>query len=415
MKKIIFALTSMIILTNCNSEQSLTTDQNNKQRYGAYDTSTDPLASASPTNIQLPELPTNPVFATFNNAYKTLAADNHKIGLDDPNNSDKYFFKVVGSATQTLDIAFFDIDDASAAQAILSAKSRGVNVRVVTDSDNLKDKVTNTLPRKAIEDFKAAGITVVDDKKSSFMHHKFMVIDNKAVWVGSTNLTTNSIYEHNNNNVYIQSAALATNYNTEFTKMFVNNDFGPESGQVPNPVVSVGDATIKTYFSPYGGTQQAVVNEIKKATKSIKFMIFAFTDQNIAQAMIDKKHQGINVEGIFDSCSINKYSWYYPLKDEQIPTYRDGNQALLHSKTIIIDDQTVITGSFNFSNKAETGNNEDTLIINSPSLGIQYLAEYDRLKFASLNNKDIPPYDHPACNHGNSLIGSQSVDSKEEK
>ena len=42
-------------------------------------------------------------------------------------------------------------------------------------------------------------------------------------------------------------------------------------------------------------------------------------------------------------------------------------------------------------------NNENTLIIKSVNVAQEYLKEYERLKFASLNNKDLPPYDHPAC------------------
>ena len=69
----------------------------------------------------------------------------------------------------------------------------------------------------------------------------------------------------------------------------------------------------------------------------------------------------------------------------------------MHEKTIIIDDQIVITGSFNFSNSAEHNNNENTLIIKSDEIAGTYNKEYEKLKFAALNNKNLPPYDHPAC------------------
>lgn len=389
MKKIIFAVTSIVVLASCSSQpvNSLFSD-----------TSDNISALSSKSKKRLPDLPSNPVFAVFNNAYKPLAADNNQIGHADPNNSDKYLFKVISSAVNTLDVAFFDIDDPDATQAIIDAKNRGVTVRVVTDTDNLKDKQDPTLPRKAIEDLKAAGIEVKDDKRQPFMHDKFMIVDNKSVWAGSMNPTTTSMYEHNNNCVFIQSPELAQNYALRFNDMF-NGNFGSFTGQIPNPVVNVGDATIKTYFSPRGGTKQAIVDELKKASKSIKFMAFSYTDKDVGALMVSKKNQGLSVEGVYDTCLIDKYSTYYTLRGAKIPVYKDGNQALLHHKTIIIDDETVITGSFNFSNSAENSNDEDTLIIKSESLADMYNKEYARIKYAALNNTNIPPYDHPACNH----------------
>ncbi len=48
----------------------------------------------------------------------------------------------------------------------------------------------------------------------------------------------------------------------------------------------------------------------------------------------------------------------------------------MHHKTIIIDDAVVITGSYNFTKSAEQSNDENLLIINSPSLAAQMIAEY---------------------------------------
>jgi phosphatidylserine/phosphatidylglycerophosphate/cardiolipin synthase-like enzyme len=63
---------------------------------------------------------------------------------------------------------------------------------------------------------------------------------------------------------------------------------------------------------------------------------------------------------------------------------------------IIIDDQLVITGSYNFSKNAENNNNENTLLIRSPKVAQFYQAEFERLKKASLTNR-VPPYDNRIC------------------
>ncbi len=394
MKKVVLSFLAIVSLFSCsvNETQNLLTNN-----------SIDSLSKS--TKNRLPNF-NGQVTAFFNNAYKSLASENSQLGHDDPNNTDKYFFKAIDSSKQTLDLAFFDIDDPLATEMIINAHKRGVKIRVVTDSDNLKDKKDPTLPRKAIEDLKAVGIEIKADKRSAFMHHKFMIIDNKSIWGGSMNPTTTSMYEHNNNGFYIESPELTKNYLLEFNRMFEKNSFGNVDIIIPNPIVKVGNTEIKTLFSPRGGTQSAILSELKKATKNIKFMAFSFTEKNMGQIMVSKKAQGIDVEGVFDSCLVDKYSNYSLLRANKIPVYKDGNQALLHHKTMIIDDETVITGSYNFSNSAENSNNEDTIIVKSKEFATLYNKEYQRIKYAALNNKDIPPYDHPACNRGVSSLST---------
>jgi phosphatidylserine/phosphatidylglycerophosphate/cardiolipin synthase-like enzyme len=388
MKKILLS-TLFVFLVGCNNhiyDLSINLNEN---------------TSLYSQSLKLPSLPNRAIFATFNNAYKGLYEENMEIAKKDPNNSDKYFFKIISSAKKTLDVAIFDIENEDAVSYIINAKKRGVKVRVVTDSDNLKDEQNPNLPRKVIEDMKQEGIEVVDDKRNAFMHHKFMIIDSQYVWLGSMNATTRSMYHHNNNSLLIRSSELAENYNVVFNKLFNNKDFSTPLTNIPYPVIELDGSIIRTYFSPNGNTKKAIMERLNKAKKSIRFMAFAFTDKDIADILIKKKNEGLIVEGIYDSCLIGKYSTYYTLRENKILALRDGNQALMHSKTFIIDNKTVITGSFNFSKSAEESNNEDTLIIDSYGLATVYTGEYFRLRNSAFNNKNLPPYDHPACGGGN--------------
>lgn len=398
MKKTTLTILSLLSLFACSINSTDNTSLSSLNNVNSF----------SKSKKRLPDFD-KPIFAAFNNAYKALASENNQIGHNDPNNSDKYFFKAIESSQNTLDVAFFDIDDQGAVDMLIKAKTRGVNVRVVTDSDNLRDKKDPSLPRKAIEDLKASGIEIRDDKRTPFMHHKFMIVDNKAVWGGSMNPTTTSMYEHNNNVFYIQSQELAQNFTAEFNRMFEKGDFGFVTSPVINPTIKVGNAEIKTFFSPKGGTQKAILDELRNAKSSIKFMAFSFTEKNMGQVLIDKKNQGLKVEGIFDTCLIDKYSNYYPFRENKILSLKDGNQALLHHKVFIIDDETVITGSYNFSNSAENSNNEDTIIVKSKDFANSYLIEYSKVRFAALTNQDIPPYDHPACNHINNNSSKENL------
>lgn len=333
----------------------------------------------------------------FTNTYKGLYKDNERISRADPNNPDKVFIKLVSQAKKTLDIAIFDIEEENTCKALIKAKKRGVKVRIVTDSDSLNDKVKFSQPRQVIEDMKKAGIPIVDDQRSGLMHHKFAIIDDEIVLTGSLNLTVNALFRDNNNALKIVSKELAQSYKAEFERLFTEKIFGPNDHAVPYKTVNVAGAEISVYFSPKGGTSQATLDEIKKAKKSIKFMTFSLTDKDVLDTLIAKNKEGVHIEGIFDGCMISKYSLYYTLLKKEILVYIDGNQALLHNKVFIIDDSTIITGSYNFSKNAENNNNENTLIIKSPRLAVSYNEEFKKLAHASKVNTNLPPYDNRTC------------------
>lgn len=377
-------------------------------------TATTVIGCSSSENIMMPDLmemqqnqiidvnatatASDPIFVSFNNAYQMLYTENEAIGMKDPRNPDKYLLKLIDSAKQTLDGAFYDIDDEGAAQAFIRAKKRGVKIRILTDTDNMVDKDNPALPRKQIVEMKNAGIEIKEDKRSGIMHNKFLVVDNKVVWTGSMNLTSNAMYRDNNNSLRLESPELAADYNAEFKRLFEQNLLGPNPHEIPYPEVKLGSASIKLFFSPKGGTQNAVLQELQAAKKSIKFMTFSLTAPEVKDIVTAKKTQGLLVEGVLDEClSRGAYSLYKPFKAANIFVLRDGNQALLHHKVIMIDDQTVITGSFNYSASAENSNNENTLIIKSPAIANLYNNEYNRIKYSAKTHTNVPDYDNPAC------------------
>ena len=59
-----------------------------------------------------------------------------------------------------------------------------------------------------------------------------------------------------------------------------------------------------------------------------------------------------------------------------IPTKIDAQHAIAHNKIMVIDDQTIITGSFNFTKAAEEHNAENMLVIHSPELATKYTANW---------------------------------------
>ncbi len=134
---------------------------------------------------------------------------------------------------------------------------------------------------------------------------------------------------------------------------------------------------IEVYFSPHGGCTQAIVKELIAAKSSVQVQAYSFTSVPIAKALVDAHKRGVKVEVILDkSQRTEKYSEADFLVNMGIPTKIDTLHAIAHNKVIIVDGQTIITGSFNFTKAAEESNAENLLVIKDKMLADKYAANW---------------------------------------
>ena len=280
------------------------------------------------------------------------------------------------TATERIDTALYHLNATPIADALIEARRRGVQVRVVTETDNIDEA--------EIERLREVGIPVADDGDSdSYMHHKFFVIDERYVWTGSYNTTYNGAYRNNNNVIFIDSVPLAYNFTQEFRELFRQMRTEKSAGaSVVHPKVTLSDGTeIFTYFSPENGIMLSLLKEIGSAKKSIHFMAFSFTQDELGSAMRDRFESGIDVRGVFERRQVeDRYSEYNAMEKAGLPVVQDRNRGAMHHKVIVIDEDIVITGSYNFSKNAEERNSENLLIIKgNPTIAQTYLAEFERV------------------------------------
>jgi phosphatidylserine/phosphatidylglycerophosphate/cardiolipin synthase-like enzyme len=145
-----------------------------------------------------------------------------------------------------------------------------------------------------------------------------------------------------------------------------------ESCEVP-PRPTSGGATWVVHFSPKGGCTDFLVQAINKAQKSVFVQAYSFTSLPIAQALVAKRQQNRLVEVIVDKGDIKgKGSMIKFLVDGGVPVYIDDKHAIAHNKVIVIDDETVFTGSFNFTKAAEESNAENSIELTDPKLAEVY-------------------------------------------
>lgn len=145
------------------------------------------------------------------------------------------------------------------------------------------------------------------------------------------------------------------------------------------PVYAADTYVVSTqvYFSPNGGAQEAVVKEISNAKKSIFVQAYSFTNQPIAKALVEAQRRGVSVFVILDKSNRTaKYSAGDFTDHFGIDTYIDDKHAIAHNKIMIIDKETVITGSYNFTKAAENSNAENLLVIRSSQLADLYFGNW---------------------------------------
>lgn len=212
------------------------------------------------------------------------------------------------------------------------------------------------------------------DNKAALMHNKFCIFDDHIVWTGSMNPTDNGAFKNNNNVIILDSKAIAAVYEAEFQELWNYEDDSEDTHDF-----TLNNKEISIYFCPEDWCANKVLAELDKAKTQIRFMTFSFTHDQIGEILLKKHKEGFDIEGIFESRGISTYSEYEKLADAGITVYKDTNPNTMHHKVFIIDDHTVITGSFNPTRNADERNDENMLIIRDKDIVSSFLEEYARI------------------------------------
>jgi phosphatidylserine/phosphatidylglycerophosphate/cardiolipin synthase-like enzyme len=145
--------------------------------------------------------------------------------------------------------------------------------------------------------------------------------------------------------------------------------------------LTIDGSTVQVIFtSDDGAIEQAIVPLVSTARQSIRFMAFSFTDFPLAKAIIQRYENGVDVAGVIEKVgSDGEGGELKTMFCEQVPVRRDGNGGFMHSKVIVVDERFVITGSMNYSTRAEESNDENVIIIDHPEIARLYIQEFDRI------------------------------------
>lgn len=282
--------------------------------------------------------------------------------------------------------------------------------------------------RDALSILQTANIPWIDDQAdgsvgSNLMHHKFVIVDQRLVIITSANFTMSDIHGdfthpqtlgNSNNLLQIDSPELATLLTEEFNLMWgdgvggkPDSKFGLNKPTRPPQTINLGDSKITIHFSPTSTIQPwsqssngLIADTLNSSTQSVDMALFVFSEQRLANILEIRHQQNVAIRALIDQqfayrpysealdmmgvalsekCKyeLDNQPWQNPLTTVGVPSLPPGD--LLHHKFAVVDQQIVITGSHNWSDAANSANDETLIIMKNPTIAAHYVREFNRL------------------------------------
>ena len=319
----------------------------------------------------------------------------------------------IRGAKQTLDFAVYDMRFSDSLRAQLAAALRekaqtGVEIRFCYDGDKpLQPDLAagqDPAPAGTAAFVQSLGYPWRHIAGMKLMHSKYIVRDQQSVWTGSTNLTDDAFALEENNVVEIDSTALATYYAQDFEQLWEKQNL-EHTGDIhtePVPLIfSNQSATARVLFSPGCGLliDSEIARRVRAAQRRVRICSLLINSGTLIGELGNLLRRGdVTLDGIYDRTQMEQVylqwqevpqnRWKIGALKEIIiraglvgknsaPYTPIGPHNFMHNKVLVIDD-TVITGSYNFSRSAQI-NAENILFIESASLAETYSAYIDHL------------------------------------
>ena len=258
------------------------------------------------------------------------------------------------NAKKSILLMIFSLTDTRIIHALRQKSDEGILVNVICDA-----KASPNILQKL-----GTKVNVVRRFAKGLMHLKILAIDDEQCWIGSANLTGESLNMHGNLVVALAHTSLAE---TLAKKAATLQEYD-RNGEVLHQEFLVGEQRVELSFLPDDKKGcQRIKQLINSAQKTVKVAMFTWTRYDLAQALIAAKKRGVRVEVVLDNSSAKGASAKIAalLKKEGIPLTFSKGPALLHHKFMLIDDNILEIGSANWTKAAFSQNDDCFLIIHT--------------------------------------------------
>lgn len=319
----------------------------------------------------------------------------------------------VAAATVSVDLAIYDfrLADPAVAKTVVAAFSaaaaRGVSVRIGYDAGKPAQADAATFAaleadpapvgtaQWVTEHFADTGVqTKAISGGHQLMHSKYLVRDpgtrTASVWTGSTNFTDDAWTQQENNVITIDSAPMAAAYRTDFDQLWAAGAIAG-TGENAAGTGTAGAGELGWDFCPGDGraVNLALAARVSAAHQRLIVASMVLTSHEVLDALSKAIDRGVPVTGIYDGGQMDPIvrGWQAnPHDTALVATWQKVSQHLvakhsvpytptsahnfMHLKVLVSDD-TLTTGSYNFSANAER-NAENQIHLTDPATVATY-------------------------------------------
>jgi len=301
----------------------------------------------------------------------------HQTGA--PDDLEAAIVSFIDGAEKRLEVAVQELDSPPIAEALVRARQRKLLVKVVIEHDYLREPRARMQPKSAGGPHEInrelhamllrANIDVKTDYNTSIFHQKFIVRDRQSLLTGSTNFTQTGTERNLNHLVIVHDAVVAKTYSREFREI-AQGHFGKRNeGHDPTPEETVvSGIPIKVLFAPDHNPEMEIMKQMAKAKERVDFAIFTFSQSSgIDDQMLLLRRMGMPLRGAMDlKQGVQTWSASHTLSDAGVEIYKvapSDTIGKLHHKLMVMDQQVIIAGSFNYTNPANSLNDENIIIL----------------------------------------------------
>jgi phosphatidylserine/phosphatidylglycerophosphate/cardiolipin synthase-like enzyme len=137
-------------------------------------------------------------------------------------------------------------------------------------------------------------------------------------------------------------------------------------------------------FARSESVADAIMHLIHEASTSIDGALYRFNHPGLAQALEETAQRGVRVRLLVDGNKYKESRTTQELLTGAIIPFRlafgrQGRGSKMHHKFVILDQQTVLTGSYNWTHESEEENHENLLILRDPLAVEAYAHEFEAL------------------------------------
>lgn len=327
-----------------------------------------------------------------------------------------HLVEFIKSAKKTLDCAIYDLKDIDVVDALKSVADK-VTLRIAYDGGKQKEVRGGTSvdpkPKGTAQIIEESGLskyaTAIHVTGGHLMHSKYIVRDDDTVWTGSGNWTYGGLDLQDNNFLMLSSPELADTYKANFENLTSKTHTHPrkprkkpDAGHLVSSVraIKIGNVAVTPYFSGEGTEQiENIIDSLINNSQKVRVMAMLISDPGILQAISKFKPENKDIKGVLDPHEIKQVMnpprgkskipaalfWFANKKDKRFvaaPSHaysKHDNNDFMHNKVMIIDDRIVVTGSYNFSEGAESNDENTLMFLESKQVGAAYTEYFDAL------------------------------------